>query len=68
MVVPKAVDSTAKEMSQYAYYYGISGLQGLADTLDANGQVVHNTTNEFWKCKSKRKSDKDSSFAVAANI
>lgn len=47
MVISLAVDSTAKEMSQYAYFYGISGLQKLADTLKDDAATGETATNQL---------------------
>ncbi len=47
MVVSLAVDATAKEMSQYSYFYGLSGLQSLADVLHDTSSESKNTTNEL---------------------
>ncbi len=46
MVISAAVDSAAKEMSQYAYFYQMSGLQKFEETLDENASVGKNNINE----------------------
>lgn len=47
MVVSLAVDATAKEMSEYSYFYGISGLESLADTLKNASGKAEDTTNQL---------------------
>lgn len=47
MIVSLAVDATAKEMSEYSYFYGISGLQSLADVLQNASGTAKNQTNEL---------------------
>ena len=46
MLVSSAVDTAAKEMSQYAYFYQMSGLQKFEENLD-NGAVGKNNINEI---------------------
>ncbi len=47
MVVSLAVDATAKEMSQYSYFYGLSGLQSVADVLEESSGEAKSDTNEL---------------------
>lgn len=46
MLVSSAVDTAAKEMSQYAYFYQMSGLQKFEEKLDDNASVGKNNINE----------------------
>ena len=46
MLVSSAVDTAAKEMSQYAYFYQMSGLQKFEEQLDDNASVGKNNINE----------------------
>lgn len=46
MMVSAAVDTAAKEMSQYAYFYQMSGLQKFENNLDKNGDVGKKNINE----------------------
>lgn len=45
-MISSAVDTAAKEMSEYAYLYHLSGLEGLNNTLMANGAEGANNVNE----------------------
>lgn len=47
MLVSSAVDTAAKEMSQYAYFYQMSGLQKFEGKLDDNASVGKNNINEI---------------------
>lgn len=47
MLVSSAVDTAAKEMSQYAYFYDMSGLQKFEGKLDDNASVGKNNINEI---------------------
>lgn len=47
MLVSAAVDTAAKEMSQYAYFYEMSGLQKFENVLDENGQVGKDNINQI---------------------
>ncbi len=47
MLVSSAVDTAAKEMSQYAYFYEMSGLQKFEGRLDNNASVGKNNINEI---------------------
>lgn len=47
MLVSAAVDTAAKEMSQYAYFYEMSGLQKFEGKLDDNASVGKNNINEI---------------------
>lgn len=47
MLVSSAVDTAAKEMSQYAYFYQMSGLQKFEEQLDDNASVGKNNINEI---------------------
>lgn len=47
MLVSAAVDTAAKEMSQYAYFYEMSGLQKFEEKLDENGNIGKNNINEI---------------------
>lgn len=47
MLVSAAVDTAAKEMSQYAYFYDMSGLQKFEGKLDNNASVGKNNINEI---------------------
>lgn len=47
MLVSAAVDTAAKEMSQYAYFYEMSGLQKFKEKLDNNASVGKNNINEI---------------------
>ena len=47
MLVSAAVDTAAKEMSQYAYFYQMSGLQKFEGKLDNNASVGKNNINEI---------------------
>lgn len=44
--ISNAVDSAAKEMAQYAYFYEMSGLQKFSDKLDSNASVGAGQVNE----------------------
>ena len=46
MLMSAAVDTAAKELSQYAYFYEMSGLQKFEKKLDANAEVGKNNINE----------------------
>ena len=46
MLVSAAVDTAAKEMSQYAYFYEMSGLQKFEEQLDANAQLGKSNIND----------------------
>lgn len=46
MLVSSAVDTAAKEMSQYAYFYQMSGLQKFEEKLDDNASIGKNNINE----------------------
>ena len=46
MVVSSAVDTAAKELSQYSYFYEMSGLKKFDNVLQENGQVGKNNINE----------------------
>ena len=47
MLVSAAVDTAAKEMSQYAYFYNMSGLQKFDGKLKDNAAVGKNNINEI---------------------
>lgn len=47
MLVSSAVDTAAKELSQYAYFYEMSGLQKFEGKLDKNASVGKNNINEI---------------------
>lgn len=46
MLVSSAVDTAAKELAQYAYFYEMSGLQKFEGQLDDNGQLGKDNINE----------------------
>ncbi len=47
MLISVAVDQTAKEMSQYAYFYDISGLDAITSGLDKQGESAKKQTNQL---------------------
>ena len=47
--VSYAVDNTAKEMSQYAYFYHVSGARDAENSLKADSQTALSTFNELSK-------------------
>ncbi len=47
MIISVAVDQTAKEMSQYAYFYDISGVGTITGQLDKEGKDAKKQTNEL---------------------
>lgn len=47
MLISVAVDQTAKEMSQYAYFYDISGLDAITSGLDQQGESAKKQTNQL---------------------
>lgn len=47
MIISVAVDQTAKEMSQYAYFYDISGLDNITSGLDKDGKEAKKNTNQL---------------------
>lgn len=46
MLVSAAVDTAAKEMSQYAYFYEMSGLQKFEEQLDENAELGKSNIND----------------------
>ena len=46
MLISAAVDTAAKEMAQYSYFYEMSGMRKLEKKLDNNGTVGKNNINE----------------------
>lgn len=46
VLISNAIDTTAKELSQYAYFYEMSGLQKLSDDIKGNSDVGKSKIND----------------------
>ena len=45
MLISNAVDTVAKELSQYSYFYEMSGLQKFSDKMSGNAEIGTNNIN-----------------------
>lgn len=47
MLISNAVDTSAKEISEYSYFYKMSGLQKISNAVQGNAEVGANNVNEI---------------------